>query len=99
MQALLEGVGPEGAVYVSMGTLCNFGQAEFSAIAAALSGLPHRVIWKLAPGDLPGNSSIADLGLAPNIKASFSFSWLLHSAAGILGLPPGLQQCRRGFYS
>jgi glucuronosyltransferase len=69
MQALLEGVGPEGAVYVSMGTLCNFGQAEFTAIAAALSELPYRVIWKLAPGDLPGNASIASLGLAPNVKA------------------------------
>ena len=67
-QALLEGVGPEGAVYVSMGTLCNFGASEFAAIAAALSDLSHRVIWKLAPGDLPGNASIASLGLAPNVK-------------------------------
>ena len=72
LQALLEGVGPEGAVYASMGTLCNFGPAEFVAIGQALSALPNRVIWKLAPGDLPGNASVDSLTLASNIKVSTS---------------------------
>ena len=69
MQGLLEGVGPEGAVYASMGTLCNFGPEEFVAIGQALSALPNLVIWKLAPGDLPGNATVDSLNLSSNIKA------------------------------
>ena len=68
MQALLTGVGPEGAVYASMGTLCNFGPEEFVAIGQALSGLPNLVIWKLAPGDLPGNATVETLNLSSNVK-------------------------------
>ena len=68
-QALLAGAGAEGVVYVSMGTLCNFGPEEFVHIAAALSALRHTVVWKLAPGDLPGNATTDSLGLAPNVKA------------------------------
>ena len=67
-QALLEEAGPEGAVYASMGTLCNFGAGEFVEIARALSALPNLVIWKLAPGDLPGNATVASLNLTPNVK-------------------------------
>ncbi|CAK0783984.1 hypothetical protein CVIRNUC_007187 [Coccomyxa viridis] len=67
-EALLQGVGPEGAVYASMGTLCNFGPNEFVAIGQALSALPNQVIWKLAPGDLPGNATVDSLNLASNIK-------------------------------
>ncbi|CAL5226001.1 g8804 [Coccomyxa viridis] len=67
-EALLEGVGPEGAVYASMGTLCNFGPEEFVAIGQALSGLPNLVIWKLAPGDLPGNATVESLSLSSNVK-------------------------------
>ena len=70
LQALLQGVGPEGAVYASMGTLCNFGPNEFVAIGQALSALPNQVIWKLAPGDLPGNATVDSLNLASNIKVS-----------------------------
>ncbi len=72
MQALLEGVGPEGAVYASMGTLCNFGPEEFVAIGQALSALPNLVIWKLAPGDLPGNATVETLNLSSNVKVSSS---------------------------
>ncbi|KAK9902751.1 hypothetical protein WJX75_004835 [Coccomyxa subellipsoidea] len=67
-QALLEEAGPEGAVYASMGTLCNFGAGEFVEIARALSALPNLVIWKLAPGDLPGNATVASLNLTPNVR-------------------------------
>ena len=52
-----------------MGTLCNFGAGEFVHIAAALGALRHTVVWKLAPGDLPGNATVDSLRLAPNIKA------------------------------
>ena len=67
-QVLLEEAGPEGAVYASMGTLCNFGANEFVEIAHALSALPNLVIWKLAPGDLPGNATVAALNLTANVK-------------------------------
>ncbi|CAL8466391.1 g5927 [Coccomyxa elongata] len=67
-QALLEEAGPEGAVYASMGTLCNFGAGEFVEIARALSALPNLVIWKLAPGDLPGNATVASLKLSANVR-------------------------------
>ena len=68
LQAILQDVGPEGAVYASMGTLCNFGPEEFVAIGQALSALPNLVIWKLAPGDLPSNATVESLNLAGNIK-------------------------------
>ncbi len=67
-QALLEEAGSEGAVYASMGTLCNFGAGEFVEIARALSALPNLVIWKLAPGDLPGNATVASLKLSANVR-------------------------------
>lgn len=67
-QALLEEAGPEGAVYASMGTLCNFGAGEFVEIARALNTLPNLVIWKLAPGDLPGNATVASLKLSANVR-------------------------------
>ena len=72
MQALLGAVGPEGAVYASMGTLCNFGPEEFVAIGQALSALPNLVIWKLAPGDLPGNATVETLNLRSNGKVRSS---------------------------
>ncbi len=59
-------------MYASMGTLCNFGPNEFVAIGQALSALPNQVIWKLAPGDLPGNATVDSLNLASNIKVSTS---------------------------
>jgi len=68
LQAILAGVGPEGAVYASMGTLCNFGPEEFVAIGQALSALPNLVIWKLAQGDLPGNATVDTLNLGSNVK-------------------------------
>ena len=68
LQAILAGVGPEGAVYASMGTLCNFGPEEFVAIGQALSALPNLVIWKLAQGDLPGNATVDTLYLGSNVK-------------------------------
>lgn len=68
MQALLEEAGTAGAVYASMGTLCNFGAGEFVEIARALSALPNLVIWKLAPGDLPGNATVASLNLSATVK-------------------------------
>ena len=69
LHAILEGAGSEGAVYASMGTLCNFGPEEFVAIGQALSALPNLVIWKLAPGDLPGNATVETLQLSSNVKA------------------------------
>ena len=57
-------------MYASMGTLCNFGPNEFVAIGQALSALPNQVIWKLAPGDLPGNATVDSLNLASNVKVS-----------------------------
>ena len=82
-QALLAGAGEAGAVYVSMGTLCNFGREEFAAIAAALGALRHAVVWKLAPGDLPGNATVDSLGLAPNVKARSPPSPVPSSAPGL----------------
>jgi len=55
-------------VYASLGTLCTFGLEGFRRIAAALGALPQRVIWKLAPGDLPGNATLSALHLAPNLR-------------------------------
>ena len=55
-------------MYASMGTLCNFGAGEFVEIARALSALPNLVIWKLAPGDLPGNATVASLKLGANVR-------------------------------
>ena len=89
MQALLEGVGPEGAVYASMGTLCNFGPEEFVAIGQALSGLPNLVIWKLAPGDLPGNATVDSLNLSANVKARSCKS--MNCKNGILKRAEGLK--------
>ena len=68
-QALLEGA-HGGAVFASMGTLCTFGLEGFRRIAAALGALPQRVVWKLAPGDLPDNTTLAALRLAPNVHVS-----------------------------
>ena len=57
----------DGVVFASLGTLCTFGLEGFRRIAAALGALPQRVIWKLAPGDLPGNSTLSALPLTPNV--------------------------------
>jgi hypothetical protein len=67
-QEILQKAGPEGAIYASMGTLCNFAAEEFRHISRALSALPHLVIWKLAPGDLPGNATVESLNLSNNVK-------------------------------
>jgi len=66
-QALLEGT-DSGVVYASLGTLCTFGLEGFRRVAAALGALPQRVVWKLAPGDLPGNATLGALRLAPNLR-------------------------------
>ena len=68
-QTLLEGA-HDGVVFASLGTLCTFGLEGFRRIAAALGALPQRVIWKLAPGDLPDNATLAALRLAPNVRVS-----------------------------
>ncbi len=80
LQAVLAGVGPEGAVYASMGTLCNFGPEEFVAIGQALSALPNLVIWKLAHGDLPGKR-----------HSGHSESWQQRQSAAHLLLPDRLK--------
>lgn len=69
MQDWLEGAGEAGAVYVSLGTVCSIGAAEFAELAAALSGLPCRVIWKVGRDDLPAGVSLSGLGLGDNVKA------------------------------
>lgn len=56
-----------GVVFASLGTLCTFGLEGFRRIAVALGALPQRVIWKLAPDDLPDNTTISALPLAPNV--------------------------------
>ncbi|KAK9838454.1 hypothetical protein WJX81_000210 [Elliptochloris bilobata] len=66
-QAMLEGA-HGGVVFASLGTLCTFGLEGFRRIAAALGALPQCVIWKLAPGDLPDNTTLAALRLAPNVQ-------------------------------
>lgn len=78
LQDLLQGAGPEGAVYASMGTLCNFAPNEFVHISRALSALPNLVIWKLAPGDLPGNATVESLHLSSNVKVRYWPSTLEH---------------------
>ena len=92
-QALLAGAGEAGAVYVSMGTLCNFGREEFAAIAAALGELRHAVVWKLAPGDLPGNATVDSLGLAPNVKAR-AHTPLMHAPSAPSSPLPSSVVCR-----
>ena len=56
-------------MYVSLGTVCSIGAAEFAELAAALSGLPCRVIWKVGRDDLPAGVSLSGLGLGDNVKA------------------------------
>lgn len=56
-----------GVVFASLGTLCTFGLEGFRRIAVALGALPQRVIWKLAPGDLPDNTTLSALPLTPNV--------------------------------
>ena len=65
----MEGAGEAGVVYVSLGTVCSIGEGELRELAAALSGVPTRVIWKVGAGDLPEGLTIAALGLGANIKA------------------------------
>lgn len=72
-------------MYASMGTLCNFGPEEFVAIAQALSALQNLVIWKLAPGDLPGNATVDSLNLASNIKVR---------SQGARGFTNGIVDCQ-----
>ena len=44
----------DGAVYVNMGTLAVLSEDEPHSFAAAFSKLPHRILWRLAAYDLPG---------------------------------------------
>ncbi|KAK9817353.1 hypothetical protein WJX74_010772 [Apatococcus lobatus] len=56
------------AVYVSMGTLGALCQSELHDMARELSALPNPVLWKLPAADLPGNLTLANFSLGPNIK-------------------------------
>ncbi len=67
-------------MYVSLGTVCSIGAQEFRELAAALSALPSRVIWKVGADDLPQGVSLASLGLADNVKV-----WIPLLASPICG--------------
>jgi hypothetical protein len=67
-QDFLEGAGDTGAVYVSLGTVCSIGAEEFRELAAALSSLPTRVVWKVGRDDLPAGLDLGNLGLGSNVK-------------------------------
>lgn len=67
-QEFLEGAGDTGAVYVSLGTVCSIGAEEFRELAAALSSLPTRVVWKVGRDDLPAGLDLGNLGLGSNVK-------------------------------
>ncbi|KAK9840269.1 hypothetical protein WJX74_006518 [Apatococcus lobatus] len=70
------------AVYVSMGTLTAMFEPELRSMALGLSALPNPVLWKLPSSDLPGNLSLTDLPLGPNIR---TVDWA--SQNDILGHP------------
>ena len=67
-QEFLEGAGDTGAVYVSLGTVCSIGAEEFRELAAAMSSLPTRVVWKVGRDDLPAGLDLGNLGLGSNVK-------------------------------
>lgn len=50
-----EAAASDGAVYVNMGTLAVLSEDELHSLAAAFSIMPHPILWKLAPYDLPGD--------------------------------------------
>lgn len=61
---------PNDVVYASLGTLVTISADEYRAFARGLALLsPTRALWKLSDADLPGNMTVADLGLAANVKA------------------------------
>lgn len=69
-QAFVNGSGAAGVVYTSLGTVCSIGDGEFRELAQALTALaPTRVLWKVAPDDLPQGLTLAGLGLGLNVKA------------------------------
>lgn len=68
LQEFVGGSGEAGVVYVSLGTVCSIGPQEFRELAAALSALPARVIWKVGMDDLPEGVTLPSLGLADNLK-------------------------------
>lgn len=68
LQDFVEGAGEAGVVYVSLGTVCSIGADEFQAMAAALSALPARVVWKVGKDDLPGGLSLQEVRLEDNVK-------------------------------
>ena len=68
LQEFVGGSGQAGVVYVSLGTVCSIGPQEFRELAAALSALPARVIWKVGADDLPEGVTLPSLGLADNVK-------------------------------
>ena len=57
-------------MYVSLGTVCSIGAGELAELAAALSSLPCRVVWKVGPDDLPARVSLPGLGLGANVKVA-----------------------------
>ena len=71
-----------GVVFASLGTLCTFGLEGFRRIAVALGALPQRVIWKLAPGDLPDNTTVSALSLAPNVHVRPEIWCKIHGEPG-----------------
>ncbi len=67
-QAFLESSGDAGVVYVSLGTVCSIGPAEFRELASALSALPAHVVWKVGKDDLPAGLDLGSLGLGSKVK-------------------------------
>ncbi len=68
VQAFLESSGDAGVVYVSLGTVCSIGAAEFRELASALSALPAHVVWKVGKDDLPAGLDLGSLGLGDKVK-------------------------------
>ncbi|KAK9820198.1 hypothetical protein WJX72_007391 [[Myrmecia] bisecta] len=68
LQAYMDSASDDCVVYASLGTAAAVGADEFQAMAAALSALPWRVVWKLADGDLPEGMTLKDLDIQENVK-------------------------------
>ena len=82
LQAFLASSGDAGVVYVSLGTVCSIGAAEFRELASALSALPAHVVWKVGKDDLPAGLDLGSLALGSKVKVTHPSP----SASGATGL-------------
>lgn len=70
LQAIMQGSGPRGAVYVSFGsTFVLTEEAEVRTLVAAFVALNRSVLWRISEGELPLGLTLADLALPPSVHA------------------------------